>query len=166
MSEIIPDPNVPVTVLGQDFLAWRFEDAPEKRNWFSSDELHPKHIDEILILRRRDSQTIENLVGYGKLINSIREIEKIYIKESSELEEQRIKNWLYNLGIPFQQKVILLNTQVVITTWKMVMKYFDSWTWSDVLIFDESRAWYVFNFHEDVIYYGDNRRAVVSQAVD
>jgi hypothetical protein len=160
MSEIIPDPNVPVVVLGQELLAWRLNDAPEKRFLaFANDDLklHPKHAEEILVLPIRHTQTVINLVKPGKVKNAIYHVDLSHIEHRGKLEDQYIRDWLYNLGISFQQKVIVLDRNVVLTTWKMVMKYFDSWVWAhDILVFDENQNWYVYFFHEDAIFYGDH----------
>lgn len=81
-------------------------------------------------------------------------IEKIAVTE----EQQKIKKWLYNRGIPFAKWVYVLPNygQVTLTmTWKMVIKNCEQLFFADdVVIFDETNQWCLSYWHEDELFFG------------
>lgn len=68
-----------------------------------------------------------------------------------------LKKWLYEKGIPFRNEVFVLcdsNPQALLMTWKMLIKYaFDIFLIGDTMVFDQSRNWCVFNYHEGQLFF-------------
>ncbi|QNA46594.1 hypothetical protein [Lacibacter sediminis] len=68
-----------------------------------------------------------------------------------------LKKWLYNKGIPFGNWVFVLcdsNEQPLLMSWKMLIKYaYDIFLIGDTLLFDPSRNWCVFNYHEGQLFF-------------
>jgi hypothetical protein len=155
----VPEPTRTVQVLGQTFHAWTWQEAPERDfNVFSRFELHPHHVDQILVLNRRDSQSIENRIHRDALLKSIPVQQVIDPKMDDENTDLEIRAWLYRLGISFQNPVIIWDHNVLLTKWKMVLRYFDVWDWTrDIMIFDDSLQWYLFFDHEERISYANHQ---------
>ena len=75
-----------------------------------------------------------------------------------EKETSRIRQWLYDLGIPFSKQVHLIydHGKIVRTDWKIFVKYWDAFSWSvglAMLVVDSSKQWVLEVNHEDVINY-------------
>jgi hypothetical protein len=155
----IPDPTIPVRVLGRDYLAWKWNDAPEKHlNVFSKLEddleVHAAHLEKILVLKRRDSASVVDQLRADTRLKVIPRVRSLQVKTDSEPEECEIRDWLYSLGIPFQTPVIVSDHNVMLTTWKTVVRFFETWEWmQDILVFDETLQWSVFFDHEDWIHF-------------
>jgi hypothetical protein len=68
-----------------------------------------------------------------------------------------LKKWLYSKGIPFRNEVFVLcdsNPQALLITWKMLIKYsFDIFLIGDAMVFDPSRNWCLFNYHEGQLFF-------------
>ncbi|MEQ1634784.1 MAG: hypothetical protein ABL997_20560 [Planctomycetota bacterium] len=65
---------------------------------------------------------------------------------------RRVRKWLYQRGLPFRQRVYLswTETDAVVTTWKMFVKYWDDLWYpgaDDLAVFDESLSWALFLEH-------------------
>ena len=78
-------------------------------------------------------------------------IDKAKILENNENE---IKKWLYQRGIPFDKQVFLSweQTKGMIVPWKIFIKYFDSFYYGssdDLTIIDQSLNWSLLFYHED-----------------
>ena len=94
--------------------------------------------------------------------NYFRTIDKARILEDNK---QEIKKWLYHRGLPFDKKVYLNYNQdsSLIVPWKIFVKYFDDFYYSDDLtIFDESLQWAILFYHEDEIYFGSKKDYIPS----
>ena len=170
------DPTVPVRVLGRDYFAWDWKDAPENRrneSIFSKleDELqvHPLHLEKIRILSKQDSANIVVQLINLQVFDTLPCVKSLEVNRTNSKNETReIREWLYKLGIAFQTPVVVLqyyDEVAMLTTWKMVVRYADDWEWvsTDFWVFDEAYTWAVFFCHEDVIaFYGQNPQSVVA----
>jgi hypothetical protein len=70
-----------------------------------------------------------------------------------------VRRWLYDRGLPFRRVVYLLyeRDQVVQTTWRMVVRYWDALAWSvgfAMIVLDPTLQWACCFHHEDVIVFG------------
>jgi hypothetical protein len=73
--------------------------------------------------------------------------------------EKEVKKWLYHRGIPFDKEVFLSygRDTAIIVPWKLLIKYFDDFQYSDDLtVIDQSLNWALLFFHEGEIYFGTN----------
>jgi hypothetical protein len=74
---------------------------------------------------------------------------------------RRVRKWLFQRGIPFRREVYLSwdNTAAAITTWEMVVKYWDDlWYPSsdDLVVFDSSLSWALFFWHEEEAFFASH----------
>lgn len=73
----------------------------------------------------------------------------------NEEEIQKIREWLYNTGVPFSETVYLLyDNQVVKTEWKILVKFWDAFAWNvgvAMVATDFSGMWACEFHHEDAI---------------
>ena len=77
--------------------------------------------------------------------------------EASRRDE--VRRWLFERGIPFHRVVYLLyeSERVVQATWKMVVRYWDAFSWSvgyAMVAVDHTLQWACCFHHEDVILFG------------
>lgn len=155
----INDHLIPIS----DFrLKWRFTE--EKYN-----VLPEIHLSQIKPLDKAASIFLSNYVSETGLHanipfknNYFRTIDKAKILENNK---QEIKKWLYQRGLPFDKEVYLNYDQnnSLIVPWKIFIKYFDDFYYSDDLtIFDESLQWALLFYHEDEIYFGTKKDFVPS----
>lgn len=87
-----------------------------------------------------------------------------YFNEQSELsfgenEEHRVKKWLYERGIPFDQRVFWIHQSLsgFAMTWKMVIKFSEELFFSsDEVIWDRTLNWALIFNHSDTLYFGKN----------
>jgi hypothetical protein len=155
----IPDPTIPVRVLGRDYLAWQWKDAPERHlNVFvrleDDLEINTVHLEKILVLKRRDSANVVDQLRVDARLKTIPRVKSLQVKTDSEPEEFEIRDWLYSLGIPFQTPVVVSDHNVMLSTWKTVVRFFETWEWMhDILVFDETLQWSLFFDHEDWIHF-------------
>lgn len=80
------------------------------------------------------------------------------------IDQEKIKKYLYNLGIPFDQKVFIVTQPeiAVVLTWKMLIKYAHNLFYAyDQTVWDKSLNWKLtfddkgeFTFGKDLIYDG------------
>ena len=73
-----------------------------------------------------------------------------------------VRQWLYARGVPFRRVVSLIyeRNRVVRTTWGMVVRYWDAFTWSAgyaMYAVDHTQQWACFH-HESVVVFGSTRR--------
>ncbi|MBC7536928.1 MAG: hypothetical protein H7258_14655, partial [Ferruginibacter sp.] len=147
------DHVIPMDNLGRK---WRFTDN-------KYDKLPEKHLDR---LKPLDNQAAKFLWDYIAKINLHEDIPFkkdffLTIKKVKVLDgnEQEIKKWLYQRGLPFDKAVFLSwdQTDAMIVPWKLLIKYFDSFYYGgsdDLTIIDQSLNWALLFFHEDEIYFG------------
>lgn len=175
----IPGPSIPtvsVTVLGREYQAWEWKDVPEEQRKeiiFSrlEDDLqvHTAHLEKIQVLSRQDSTSIAIQLRKLNEDETLTRVKSIEVKTtSSKVEEREIREWLYGLGIPFQAPVVVSESFggiALLTTWKMVVRYFDIWEWlsTDFMVRDEMYTWSVYFNHEDWIsFYSRNQQSTTA----
>ena len=128
------------------------------------ESLPQTHQDQIFFLNKEANDYLYEFLEYTKLLTGPiwNPFEKKNFKTIEEIslpdEEEVLKKWLYQRGIPFQNWVFLLpnhSKDPIYLTWKMVIKYSHRIFWgSDLLIFDKSANWCLFFFHEDYLFFG------------
>jgi hypothetical protein len=147
-------------------IKWRFTDP-------LYNQLPAEHLEQLTPLNKEASNFLWNYISesglhqhepfgneFFKTVNSTR----IY-----EGNEQEIKKWLYQRGLPFSKQVYLSwqPETAMITTWKLVVKYFDDFFYGgsdDLTVIDESLNWAVLFHHEDEIYFGTNKKYELSES--
>jgi hypothetical protein len=140
---------------------WTFLWSPEEASQISDE-----HKDQIFFLNTKASIFIDEYFNSSKISKSWAEpindlyfgkIEKYRVTENIE----NLKKWLFNRKIPFDQFVFLnrdRSNNIVMLTWKMVVKYCEGIFFSeDLYIFDKSLNWSLFYYHEDEITFGSNK---------
>lgn len=142
---------------------WNFLWSPEEAS-----EIPKEHKDQIFFLNKEASSFLRNYIKSSKMIsgplwqpfnenyfNTIREFE---VTENCEKE---IKKWLYNKTISFDKLVFIdseRSGQSVALTWKMIIKYWEGLFFADdLIIFDETLNWGLFYFHEEILYFGNEK---------
>jgi hypothetical protein len=143
-------------------LSWRF--IEKKYNILPEDHLH-----QLMPLNMAASQFLSNYISKTNLHADVpfkrdffRNIDSTHILEGNE---QEIKKWLYQRGIPFEKKVFLSwdSYTSMLVPWKLLIKYFDDFYYADDLtVFDESLNWALLFFHEGDIFFGTNERYILS----
>lgn len=137
-------------------LKWKFEDE----DGFISDE----YKDQIIPLHPKAAQFLWNFESTQRQLGNIPKMQ-LHYKKTSEFyigtsSNQDVKKWLYNLGIPFDQKVFWRDQPEwgFILTWKMIIKFSeDLFFGSDVVLWDRSLNWCLNYHHDDKFYFGRDR---------
>jgi hypothetical protein len=152
------------------------EDRPAKWTCFGSkedfDKMPHEHKDQIVFLDKEASKYIVEFLANSKMTEELNTwkyngkdwspFKKNYFKIIEEFTEfgndDKLKKWLYNRGLPFKDNVFLIpnfGDNCIYTTWKMVVKYAPNiFFHDDVVIFDKTINWGLFYFHEDHMYFG------------
>jgi hypothetical protein len=78
-------------------------------------------------------------------------------------EDQKVKKWLYQRGIPFSAPVFLTydSSTAVLTTWKMLVRHWRLFYYSisdDLTVCDSSMTWCLLFFHEHELFFGTNKK--------
>ena len=134
-------------------------------NWIFTDdngELPPiEHQDQITALNKEASNFLWKYEA-DLHIEPLKYYKNIRTFDGDFSDNKLIKKYLYNLGIPFDQKVFISFQPDwgYILTWKMVIKYSNKLFFAhDVSVMDFSHSWYlefnhndVFTFAKDYIY--------------
>lgn len=138
-------------------MKWRFTEE-------KYDLLPEQHLEQIKPLDNEASQFLWDYISNSNLHNDIpfkkdffRTIDKARVLNGNEKE---IKKWLYQRGLPFDKYVFLSYqpTDAIIVPWKVLIKYFDSFHYSDDLtVIDQSLTWALLFYHEGEIYFGTNK---------
>lgn len=128
------------------------------------EDLPPEHQDQLLFLDTASSEmvfeTINNLNilcdddGWGNKPFSggcYASVEHFEMWRN----EDKLKKWLYHRGVTFKTNVFVLKTfgskddPVLLTTWKMIVKYADTFfSGENTLFFDEKISWCL-HYHHD-----------------
>jgi len=142
--------------LEEHALKWKFENGNKKR----TDAFE----DQIIALTPEASKFLWNFESTQRYLNSFSTIEKHFNEHShlsfGENDGQKVKKWLFEREIPFDQKVFWVTQPEwgFILTWKMVIKFWDELFFgSDELIWDTTLNWALFYDHNDAFYFGRNR---------
>lgn len=137
-------------------LKWMFEDD----NGFLPEE----HKDQIIPLNPNAAKFLWDFEGTQRQLGNIAKMEQYYKKtkelKSGRLTAQEVKKWLFNLGIPFGQKVFWSHQPEwgFVLTWKIIVKYSDEiFVGNDVVIWDRSLNWCLIHHHDDAFHFGSDR---------
>ena len=142
---------------------WSFLWSPQEAS-----EIPQEHKDQIFFLNDEAGEFVRNYINSSKMVTGPlwKPFNERYFKIIHEFEviencEKEIKKWLYNKSIPFDKFVYIegdRSGQIVMLTWKMVIKYWEGLFFAnDLIIFDETLNWGLFYFHEDRLYYGTDK---------
>ena len=76
---------------------------------------------------------------------------------NDDVRRAEVRHWLFERGIPFRRTVFLIYEQdrVVQTTWRMVVRYWDAFSWSvgyAMFAVDQTLQWACCFHHEDSSY--------------
>ncbi|MCR6639724.1 MAG: hypothetical protein NVV82_12265 [Sporocytophaga sp.] len=123
-----------------------------------------EHKDQIFALNSQAANFLWNVESQFKIFGKEffqGEFFQDNIKWNSEdKSDQEIKKWLYNLSIPFSNKVFVSIQPAwgFIMTWKMVIKNHDGlFRANDQTIWDKTLNWGLAYDHNDEFYFGKNR---------
>jgi len=141
------------------------EKHPLKETFMGSEnKISDEFEDQIIALTSEASKYLWNFKNTQRYLNSISGIEKYFNENSKPLigqnDSQKVKKWLYDRGIPFDQKVFGI-TQLemgLILSWKMLIKFSgEIFFGNDEIIWDKTLNWVLAFHHDDVFYFGRNR---------
>lgn len=78
--------------------------------------------------------------------------------------EEELKKWLYNCGVEFKSQALLLpvfgadDMPILLTTWKMVVKYAETFfSYDNLIVLDPSLKWCLYYHHDDILYFAKGR---------
>jgi hypothetical protein len=141
--------------------------------WIFTDEndqlASNEHQDQISLLTKEASKFLWEYESMLGIICSSKYFKSITTFNSEYSDQQAIKKYLFNLGIPFSQKVFIAQDPdaAFVLTWKMVIKYSHRLFWAnDQTVWDKTLNWKLefhhdgeFTFGEDLIYDGQLEHA-------
>ena len=138
-------------------LKWRFTE--EKYN-----VLPAHHLEQIRPLNKTASKMLYDLTNVmfdrGSRLSPTRFLHIEWVNYANTLEgEQETKKWLYRLGLPFEREVYASwdSQTAVITNWKMIVKYWSDFEYSDdLVVVDKNLTWALVFYHYDQIEFGTN----------
>jgi hypothetical protein len=89
---------------------------------------------------------------------------------NTEVGIQEVRQWIHNLGIPYDTTTYLFYDRPVILRmpWRLVVKYWTAWAWSvgyAMTAVDSSGQWACMFHHENVIQFGCYNRKQTEQNV-
>lgn len=145
----------------------RFSELSEReRCFFIGDEylpLPPGHDAQIIRLDRDCADLVKSFARGGLSQDRVGDFHRFPIldhkllhdKWCSESDIQDVREWLHSLGIPYGQAIFLwYDDIVVLTTWKLLLRYWDAFAWSvgtAMHAFDHTLRWVCEFHHEDII---------------
>lgn len=148
-----------------DFPAtqYSFLGSPEEAR-----NIPPEHKDQIYFLNDEATRFISDYLDSSRMLTGPlwKPFNERYFKTIDEFElttgcEAALKKWLHHKPIPFDHFVFMLSNfsdQAVMLTWKMVIKYHEYLFYAhDLILFDQSLNWGLFYFHEDFLYFGNDK---------
>ena len=139
-------------------LSWRFNDKKydilpsfDLKKLKPFDEIASKYLYDFL----KDKNLHDEIPFTKDFFKRIKSIEITYQNDND------IRSWLYECGIPLQQEVILSWSPAtsMLLPWEILIKYFDSFYYpssDDLTVFDQSLNWAILFAHYDEIYFGSN----------
>jgi hypothetical protein len=136
--------------------------------------LPPEHKDQLFYLDKGSKEHVYNVAneldilcgddGWGNKPFS-GGCYKNVIKTDSWATEDELKKWMYNCGVPFKSEVLLLpvfapeDQPMLQTTWKMAVKYAETFfSYDNLIILDPKLKWCLYYHHDDIIYFAEGRR--------
>jgi len=137
-------------------LKWVFEDEHKT--------LSPEFEDQIIPLTAEASKFLWEFENTQKYLGHISENKK-YFKEQESFklgknENQKLKKWLYERGIPFDKKVFWIRQpdSGFVLTWKMLIKFSEKiFFCCDEIIWDKTLNCCLIYEHNDVFCFQKNR---------
>lgn len=124
-------------------------------NWFFIDmngqPASPEHQDQIWALTPEAAKFLWDYESSIRFLCSDKYFREISVWNGGLATYQEIKKYLFNLGIPFSQRVFLAIQPDCgfVVTWKMVIKYAHTIFWAnDMSVFDRTSNWRL-EFHHD-----------------
>ena len=124
----------------------------------------PEHMDQIRPLDQQAANFLWKFQHDVRLImfppdsgKYFRSCEKLAFGEG---EQQRVKKWLYECGIPFDTTCVLSFQPgcAFLLTWKMVIHYSkDLFFGHDTVVWDRSLNWALYYDHNDVFHFAKDR---------
>jgi hypothetical protein len=137
-------------------MKWKFEDEGGAISEEFKDQIIPLDPKAAKFLWKFES-TQRHLGNIPKMESHYKNISEFYSGASSN---QEVKKWLYNLGIPFNQKVFWIDQPQTgfVLTWKIIIKYSDDLFFgSDAVIWDKTLNWCLNYHHHDMFHFGKDR---------
>ncbi|MBL7704218.1 MAG: hypothetical protein JNM21_01610 [Taibaiella sp.] len=155
--------NIQTYTTGFPTTQYSFLGTPEEAR-----NIPPEHKDQIFFLSEEATQFLSAYLDSSRMLTGPlwNPFNERYFKTIDEFEltidrEAELKKWLYNKPIPFDHFVFMHSNwgdQVVMLTWKMVIKYWDGlFSGHDLVLFDQTLNWGLFYFHEDFLYFGSDK---------
>jgi hypothetical protein len=137
---------------------------PGKWKFISEKEqLSNEYKDQIVALNPKASSFLREFKNSQKYLSSTINIAKYFNEvtyfSKTNTTNQNVKKWLYEKGIPFNQRVFCFieNNWGFLLTWKMLIKFSDSlFGGSEVYSWDKTSNWCLIYDHEDVFCFGKN----------
>ena len=132
-----------------------------------------EHKDQLFYLDKDSTQQVYNVAdnydiicgddGWGNKPFSRGCYEEV-VKTENWKNEDELKKWLYKCGVPFKSEVLLLpvfssdDTPVLLTTWKMLVKYAETFfAYDNLIAVDPKLSWCLYYHHDDIIYFAKGR---------
>ncbi len=121
-----------------------------------------EHKDQIIVLNKEASLFLWKFESESKIVCFKQYFKSVATFKGASVDHQAIKKYLYQLGIPFGQKVFVAfqPDNGFVLTWKMVIKYSQHLFWAhDQTVWDKTMNWRLeyhhdgeFTFGKDLIY--------------
>ena len=155
--------QMPFDIVGRPFSQLN----ERERCFFIGDEYLPlpdNHVAQLILLDRESSRRVKLFAAAGLFQDHdgddltrfpLVDHKLLHDKWNADSDIQDVRQWLHDLGIPYSRDVFLWYDQsVVFTSWKIVARYWDAFTWSVGMVmhaFDHTLSWVCEFHHEDVI---------------
>jgi len=123
-------------------------------------EIPDEHLDRLKSLNEEASRFLWDFLSMTNLHEDIpfkRGFFQIIEKEKIlDDNQQEIKKWLFQRGLPFEREVFVSwqSKDAMIVPWKLLLKYFDHFSYADFTIFEQSLQWAILFYQEDEIFFG------------
>lgn len=148
--------------------------------WIFEDEdgvpASAEHKDQIFVLNNEAAELLWHYEMQTPILCTTKYFKEINTFDISGQEQQSIKKYLFNLGIPFEIKVLIAMQPHIafVLTWKMVIKYSHNLFFAhDQVVRDKTHNWMlefhhdgVFTFGRDLIYDGEAETLRNKQVID
>lgn len=86
------------------------------------------------------------------------------IKTERWASGNELKKWMYKCGVPFKSEVLLLpvfapkDQPMLQTTWKMAVKYAETFfNYDNLIILDPKLSWCFYYHHDEILYFAEGR---------
>jgi hypothetical protein len=134
--------------------------------------LHPNHAAQISLLTPADAERVATWAFAAippewpdRTDRRFEREERLSIggRWNDDARQGEVRRWLFERGVPFRRTVYLIyeRDQVVQTTWRIVVRYWDAFAWSvgyAMVAVDHTLQWACCFHHEDVIVFGSRSK--------